>query len=337
MLHARAAHGAPVEHAWEIDGNTSSVPPELAFQNVAANTAVHVHSTADWASFLQAAHKAQHVKLVITLHDCSILTGGCAYPLECPGWREGCFNPCPRNFSAAHARQAWQIALVNELQPICVAPSQWLARMARHVWPDLGCHVVPNGVEWPGSTPNVTEARRQLDIPANARIALFAAHGGEAAAYKAGGQWRAVWEHIKKAAPDCTGFFVGGREYGREGDLFFWPYLDRGHMQTMLAAVDALLYPSLADNHPLLILEAMAAGTPVAASAIGGVPEQVRDNATGLLAKAGNSTGLAAAGARLLTDRRLARSLAQAAWEQGSEKFTVERMFVDYEKIYASL
>jgi colanic acid/amylovoran biosynthesis glycosyltransferase len=79
------------------------------------------------------------------------------------------------------------------------------------------------------------------------------------------------------------------------------------------------------DNLPTVIMEAMAAGLPVVSTAIGGVPEMVRQDATGLLVPERQPVALAEALARLISNRPLARSLGQAGRERVAELFTIEQ------------
>ena len=73
------------------------------------------------------------------------------------------------------------------------------------------------------------------------------------------------------------------------------------------------------------ILEAMAAGLPVVASAVGGIPEIVRDGETGLLVPPGDADALAAALGRLLDDDGLRRRLGAAGRERALDEFDVVR------------
>ncbi len=105
------------------------------------------------------------------------------------------------------------------------------------------------------------------------------------------------------------------------GKVAFHGRLDPEGMRVFYRGLDCLLSPSLTEGLPNTLLEAMAMGTPVAATAVGGVPDLVRDGENGLLRPSGDVSGLAGAVARLKADPGLARRLAENA------RATVERDF----------
>jgi glycosyltransferase involved in cell wall biosynthesis len=84
------------------------------------------------------------------------------------------------------------------------------------------------------------------------------------------------------------------------------------------------------------VLDAMAAGVPVAATAGGGIPEMIEHQVTGLLAPVGDGAALAAAVDRLLDDRALARRLADAARVRVRE-FSSQRTIERTESLYREL
>ncbi len=312
---------------------------------------LHLHATLDWTACLDsvvlagrrgmalsapAALAQSAVPLVITVHDCSLLTGGCVYPIDCDGWRDGCANPCPRGYPDAAPLQDRRASALRAAMPLLVSPSGWLARMVRARFPDVPCSVVPNGVEPAGGSPP-HEARAALGIAPDARVAIFVAHGGEQAMLKGGHRWMALWSEVKSAVPAAVGLMVGGDAAERDGDLLRWPYVDRAMLDTLLAASDVFVYPTLADNHALVVLEAMAAGVPVCSFRVGGLPEQVEDGVTGALADEGDWGGLAASVASLLERPRLARTLGRAGQDAWRARFTVDRMVEGYLKVYARL
>jgi len=81
----------------------------------------------------------------------------------------------------------------------------------------------------------------------------------------------------------------------------------------LFRAVDLVLVTSAWENLPHTLLEALAVGTPVVATAVGGIPEVVRDGENGMLVAAGDVVALAAAIERVLQDPILRQQLADAA------------------------
>ena len=255
-----------------------------------ARRCAHLHASLDWLALLRSVPDEAH-RLVITLHDCRLITGGCPYPLECEHFLTRCVDPCPRGFPQAHKRQAAQLDALRRLRPLLVCPSRWMRGLVTKVLPESDSRCLPNGVPWPDILPPRREARASLGLTPQARVALFIAHGGEGAAYKGGAHWRGIWLGIKSQCPQTVGFFVGGEEQGREDDLVLLPYLGEDRLSQLLRAADVFVYPTLADNHPLIVLEAMAMGCPVVSWNAGGVPEQIEHGRTGLLVPEGDVLG----------------------------------------------
>jgi glycosyltransferase involved in cell wall biosynthesis len=78
----------------------------------------------------------------------------------------------------------------------------------------------------------------------------------------------------------------------------------------------------------------MACAKPVIATPVGGVPEAVVDEVTGLLVPPSDSDSLAAAMLRLLADRDLARRMGNAGMRRAQEYFSVRRLVADVEALY---
>lgn len=102
-------------------------------------------------------------------------------------------------------------------------------------------------------------------------------------------------------------------------------FADRTALQRHLAEAYALIHPSLEENCPMVVLEAMAAGLPVAASRVGGIPDLVEPELTGLLFDPTDPGAMLSAARRLLADPALAarfgregREIARARFEPGA-------------------
>jgi glycosyltransferase involved in cell wall biosynthesis len=102
-------------------------------------------------------------------------------------------------------------------------------------------------------------------------------------------------------------------ELGLAGRVRFLGARSRDEVLRVLYAADAAVLPSRWENFPHLVVEALAVGTPVIASAVGGVPELVREGENGLLVPAGDVEALAGAIERLVGDAALRDRLARAA------------------------
>jgi glycosyltransferase involved in cell wall biosynthesis len=99
-----------------------------------------------------------------------------------------------------------------------------------------------------------------------------------------------------------------------------------GRVEPYLKALDGFVLPSLWEGLPIAVLEAMAMGVPVVATAVNGTPEAVRHGETGLLVPASDPDALAEAMLALASDRDAAARMGASAREVARERFSVERM-----------
>ena len=104
--------------------------------------------------------------------------------------------------------------------------------------------------------------------------------------------------------------------------LFLGPRTD---IYDLVAAMDIFVLPSLDEGIPMALLEAMALGTPVVATAVGGVPELVTHRATGLLVKPRDERALADACVELARNREWAQTLGSQARRAVEQEFSHER------------
>jgi len=105
----------------------------------------------------------------------------------------------------------------------------------------------------------------------------------------------------------------------------------------LLGELDLLVLPSLWEGFGLVLLEAMAAGRPVVASAVGPIPEVVADGETGLLVPPEDPAALADAIVRVLLDADLAARLGGAGRRRVERFFGIERMVAQTDAVYQEL
>lgn len=109
---------------------------------------------------------------------------------------------------------------------------------------------------------------------------------------------------------------------------------ERQDVPDCLAAMDFFVLPSLNEGMGRALVEAMAAGRPVVASKVGGVPAIVEDRRTGLLVPPGDPVALAAAIDALLRRPDLAKALGAAAGESIGSRFGAQAMVRAVEEVY---
>ncbi len=108
-------------------------------------------------------------------------------------------------------------------------------------------------------------------------------------------------------------------------------------VQQYYAIADIVALPSYSEGSPNVLLEAMSAGLPIVATAVGGVPEIATTEKNALLVTVNDPEGFAGAMNRLLTDGELARRLGRAAALHVREKYSPATQARALLKIYQSL
>lgn len=105
--------------------------------------------------------------------------------------------------------------------------------------------------------------------------------------------------------------------------------------RALFESAAAFVLPSYAEGLPVSLLEAMAAGVPVVASPVGGIPEVVVDGVSGFLVAPGDTAALSRFLRKLLLERALGARLGAAARESVRLRFAPERSIARLEEIYA--
>jgi glycosyltransferase involved in cell wall biosynthesis len=108
------------------------------------------------------------------------------------------------------------------------------------------------------------------------------------------------------------------REMGIAERVRITGFVPHADVPALLAAADVVVLPSRYEELGTALVEAMAAGRPIVATAVGGIPEVVRDGVGGLLVPADDPAALAAAIGRILADPALAARLAAGARERAA-------------------
>jgi len=111
-------------------------------------------------------------------------------------------------------------------------------------------------------------------------------------------------------------------------------FIDRKELKARLAAASFVALPTLEDNCPMVVLEAMAAGVPVLASKVGGVPELINSEKNGLLCDPARPESFREGVQQLLEDRLWAQGLAATARTEAVRRFHPLVVAREHLKIY---
>jgi len=111
----------------------------------------------------------------------------------------------------------------------------------------------------------------------------------------------------------------------------------RSDASALMRFLDVLVVPSLTEGSPLVTLEAMAAGVPVVASAVGGIPDQIRHEKEGLLVPPGDTGTIGDALLTLLGDSNRARRLGEAGRRRATSQFSHATMVRQIEDVYRDI
>ncbi len=111
----------------------------------------------------------------------------------------------------------------------------------------------------------------------------------------------------------------------------------RQDVPDVIRALDVAVLSSRNEGSPLAVMEYMAAGAPIVATAVGGVPELIEDGVNGLLVPPRDPSALAGAIRRLLQDRTLASRLGDAARERQRADYDLDAVVGRLERLYIEL
>jgi sugar transferase (PEP-CTERM/EpsH1 system associated) len=110
-----------------------------------------------------------------------------------------------------------------------------------------------------------------------------------------------------------------------------------GDVPNLLQSMDVFVLPSISEGMSNTLLEAMATGLPVIASAVGGTPEIVEEDRSGSLFRPGDAETLAARLKQLAGNEEFRRERGMTARRRAEERFSLKRMLEDYSQLYRTL
>jgi len=285
--------------------------------------------------------------IVWTLHDMSAFTGGCCYSQECDGYTKSCGN-CPilgDNKSWDLSRWVWQrkAKAWQNLKLTVVTPSKWLADCAKSssLFKNSDIRVIPYGLDTGTYKPcDRQTARNILNLPQDRQLILFGALNSS--------NKRKGFSLLQQALKQLSNYensqnwelIVFGASQPKEKldiDLkthYLGTLSDDISLALIYAAADVFVAPSVQDNLPNTVMEALACGTPCVAFQIGGMPDLIEHKQNGYLAHPFATEDLAQGIAWVLESRQRWQVLSSRAREKIEQEFTLEKQARRYLSVF---
>jgi glycosyltransferase involved in cell wall biosynthesis len=251
---------------------------------------INIHWIADFIDFSFLKNNTKPI--VWTLHDMNAFTGGCHYSGDCNKYLSGC-TVCPQLLDCddnTFAGRNFKIKIesmrfVNGLH--IVAPSKWLEDLSKTslLLEKFPHYHIPNGIDHDIFQPEEqTSARQKLNLPVGRKIFLFIADDLKTKRKR----YNLLKTAFEKLASDDVVLCSVGRS--GTGTIDNPNVIELGVVQTekemnlVYSAADLFIIPSLEDNLPNTVIEALLCGIPVAGFPIGGITDMITDGVNGYLA-----------------------------------------------------
>ena len=239
-------------------------------------------------------------------------------------------------------RRAWA-----GLNLTIVCPSRWLADCARSsvLLGRQRIEVIPNGLNLQQFRPiDKTSARKHLSITTDDRLILFGAMDPTANARKGFTYLQSALQHLATRGWNkhtrVIVFGMPGRARPPLSDfqVQYIPMLERNEdLVALYSAADVFVAPSLQDNLPNTVMEALACGTPCVSFNIGGMPDLIEHRASGYLATPRDDKSLAEGLAWVLEDQSRWQQLSHNARRFVREHFDLVEIAKQYRQLYCDI
>ncbi len=292
--------------------------------------------------------------IIWTLHDQWPFTGGCHYTARCDKYQKDCVD-CPQladdpfNLPAVVLKD--KLEYFKKANLTIVTPSRWLADCVKKsmLFKDQRVEVIPNSLETDIFRPlPKSHAKNKLGLKAEMITILFGASDVK--------EKRKGFHELLEAINYCSAdsrfkqlvaadrikiMCFGYPNHGLAAAGI--PVVALGHLgsdeeiRLAYTAADMFILPSLEDNLPNTMLEAMSCGTPVVGFKVGGIPEMVKNGTTGYLVPLGDVHQLSGIILSLIFQTKRLEMMGQNCRQTIEEGYTLAIQARRYMKLYEEL
>jgi glycosyltransferase involved in cell wall biosynthesis len=292
--------------------------------------------------------------VVWTLHDQWLLTGGCHYASGCDKFMADCMK-CPQlqndGDHLPHSFLLKKQALIEELDPVIVTPSKWLATIVKNTpcFKDTRVEIIPNSVDT-SLYSNIPKkiARTLLNLPAGGFHILFSLSNA--------GEKRMGVSHLASIFRYCMDDPVFAKKV-TTGEITILCFGDPGtwageipvpmrslgkiteekHLSTVYSSADIFLSTSTEANFPNMVIESMSCGTPVVAFEAGGIPEMIQNGVNGYIIPLDSESGFAKVILDMSRDPVRYAEMSENSRNTALNRFSLDVQAKSYLSLYASL
>jgi glycosyltransferase involved in cell wall biosynthesis len=303
-------------HSSSENYSNTVVWPDLRGLDVGEYDLVHVHNSVPMAGMVRVALacKRRGVPYVVTTHEVSSIS---ALPTSME------MSLLPRvAFEVAVHRPYWTV--LRHARHLFALSEDDAARLRARL-PGQSVSVVPNGVRLRPPAPDAADrVTERWGIPVDRRILLFV---GQLSTSKGVGDLLAAYDALET---ECTLVVVGPvkepayrerLESYDDAHVRYLGYVGYPELGTLFQRADVFVFPTRSDVFPLVTLEAMAAGTAVVATTVGGIPDQLAGEA-GVLVPPERPDRVAECVDQLLADDAYRASVAARGFERVEREYS---------------
>ena len=287
--------------------------------------------------------------VVWTMHDMWCFTGICHYADGCTKYQNEC-SKCPKLYGRQHTKDlSWHTfrkkqQLMQAGHIHFVACSRWLEALAKESKLLKGHFItnIPNAINTKLFHPHdKQESRKRLNLPADKKLILFGSM--KTTDKRKGADYLIEACHIINKEytelKDHIAIVIVGKQAEETAALLPFPCYDMHYVSNdhrlvdIYNAVDLYVTPSLQDNLPNTIVEAMACGTPCVGFNVGGIPQMIDHLHNGYVAEYKSAADLANGICWTLSDQGY-EELSEAAYRKASTCYSEASVARQYIEIY---
>lgn len=259
---------------------------------------IHIHNIHGYFFDIKLIELLKDKRVVWTFHDMWPITGHCAYSYECEKWKQECYRcELKKEYPKVYldtSKKMYRMKkdIFNQLDNLTiVTPSQWLANEVKQSFLKYKeIIVINNGIDTRYFYPrNKIEMKKKYNINVQKKALLFLA--ADINDNRKGFRYLIEALNMLENPEDYTLISVGCKidrqsiKIDEKFEVIELGYIkDKNKLSEIYSASDCFIIPSLADNYPCTIQEAIICGIPCIGFDVGGIPELIDDENKGKLA-----------------------------------------------------